>query len=90
MLSHLISVDTRHPASLKQPLTPVYNLWSRLKCCARAYARILKDKGSSSKRLGPLGTVINAENGSNWDEDKSREAEGAGEEGKVEHVSGES
>lgn len=90
MLSHLISLDTRHPASLKQPLTPVYNLWSRLKCCACAYAQILKDKGSSGKPLGPLGTNIIAENGSNWDVDKSREAEGAGEDGKVEYVSGES
>lgn len=78
MLSHLISLDTRHPASLKQPLTPAYNLWSRLKCCARAYAQILKDKGSSGKRLEPLGTIINAENGSNWDEDKSRVARAQG------------
>lgn len=90
VLSHLISLDTRHPASLKQPLTPVYNPLPRLKCCARAYTHILKNKDRADKHLGPVGAIIDAENGGNWDEDKSREEEGPGENGKVEYVSAES
>ena len=49
MLSHLISLDTRQPASLKQPLTSAYELAPCLKCCTHTNTHTHKKEKKKQK-----------------------------------------
>lgn len=100
VLSHLISLDTRHPASLKQPLSlcqsrsPVED--AAHACAGRtlyAYTQI-QNKGNPKTNISATwrrDRRVAAENGNNWDEDKGKRREvGRGSKRKVEYVSAES
>lgn len=75
ILSHVISLDTRHPASLKQPLSQCQS-WETL----RTRAHGAPSKNTQIENKGNLKTNISAtwrndrraaaENGNNRDEDK--------------------
>lgn len=77
VLSHLISLDTRHPASLKQPLSLCQNC-GLVEDAVHAYKERtlythIQNKGSPKTNISATwrrDRQAAAENRNNWDEDK--------------------
>lgn len=80
VLSHLISLDTRHQASLKQPLSPC-QIHAPVQDATHAYSRVhlvqtdtqIENKGNPETNISATWCRDRqpaAENGTNRDEDK--------------------